>query len=102
MYEAARQRNPERWTGVTRNWNPVTEVWLNPPQEKKDGERAETQSSMISERDNYVDKHRFRFYLWLGEVDFFGFSKPNSTIAFEISSVRSGPIDLAKVPVIWC
>jgi transposase InsO family protein len=35
LYEAARQRNPERWTGTTRNWNPVTEVWLNPPQENK-------------------------------------------------------------------
>jgi hypothetical protein len=33
VYEAARQRNPERWSGNTRNWNPVIEVWLNPPKE---------------------------------------------------------------------
>jgi len=33
VYEKARQRNPERWSGNTRNWNPVTEVWLNPPKE---------------------------------------------------------------------
>jgi len=35
VYEAARQRNPERWSGNTRNWNPVTEVWLNPPKENQ-------------------------------------------------------------------
>jgi len=35
VYEAARQRNPERWAGLTRNWNPVTEVWLNPPKESE-------------------------------------------------------------------
>lgn len=35
VYEAARQRNPERWTGKTRNWDPVTEVWLNPPKENQ-------------------------------------------------------------------
>lgn len=33
VYEAARQRNPERWSGKTRNWTPVPEVWLNPPKE---------------------------------------------------------------------
>jgi len=33
VYESARERNPERWSGDTRNWNPVTEVWLNPPKE---------------------------------------------------------------------
>jgi hypothetical protein len=35
VYEMARQRNPERWSGNTRNWNPVTEVWLNPPKENQ-------------------------------------------------------------------
>ena len=30
VYEAARQRNPARWTGRTRNWTPATEVYLNP------------------------------------------------------------------------
>lgn len=33
VYEAARRRNPARWSGKTRNWNPATEVWLNPPKE---------------------------------------------------------------------
>ena len=30
VYEAAKQRNPERWSRETRNWVPVSEVWLNP------------------------------------------------------------------------
>ena len=35
VYEAARQRRPERWSGKIRNWEPVTEVWLNPPKENQ-------------------------------------------------------------------
>ena len=35
VYKAARERNPGRWSGKTRNWNPVTEVWLNPPPENQ-------------------------------------------------------------------
>lgn len=30
VYEAARARNPERWSGEIRNWEAVEEVWLNP------------------------------------------------------------------------
>lgn len=30
LYEIARARHPHRWTGKTRNWNPVTIVYLNP------------------------------------------------------------------------
>ena len=30
VYEQARQRNPERWTGACRNWTPVPSVILNP------------------------------------------------------------------------
>jgi transposase InsO family protein len=30
VYERARQTNPKRWTGVTRNWTPVLSVTLNP------------------------------------------------------------------------
>lgn len=30
VYAAARARNPERWTGDTRNWNPIAVVALNP------------------------------------------------------------------------
>jgi transposase InsO family protein len=33
VYEAAKERNPQRWSGHIRNWDPVTEVWLNPPKE---------------------------------------------------------------------
>jgi len=33
VYETAKKRNPARWSGKTRNWEPVTEVWLNPPKE---------------------------------------------------------------------
>ena len=30
IYQAARARNPARWSGRTRNWDPVGSVWLNP------------------------------------------------------------------------
>lgn len=30
VYETARRRHPERWSGATRNWEPVTTVYLNP------------------------------------------------------------------------
>ena len=30
VYEAARSRRPDRWTGDTRNWAPVETVTLNP------------------------------------------------------------------------
>lgn len=30
VYEAARRRHPERWSGKTRNWEPVRVVCLNP------------------------------------------------------------------------
>jgi putative transposase len=30
VYEAAKQQRPERWSGETRNWSPIGEVWLNP------------------------------------------------------------------------
>jgi transposase InsO family protein len=30
VYEAAKQRNPQRWSGDIRNWTPVGTVWLNP------------------------------------------------------------------------
>jgi transposase InsO family protein len=32
VYEAAKKRNPERWSGATRNWQPVRVVHLNPDQ----------------------------------------------------------------------
>lgn len=33
LYETAKARNPQRWSGKIRNWDPVNEVWLNPPKE---------------------------------------------------------------------
>ncbi|HDZ78759.1 MAG TPA: transposase [Gammaproteobacteria bacterium] len=33
VYEKAKKQNPERWSGNIRNWEPVTEVWLNPPKD---------------------------------------------------------------------
>lgn len=30
VYEVAKQRRPERWSGATRNWKLQDEVWLNP------------------------------------------------------------------------
>jgi len=30
VYEVAKQCHPERWSGETRNWSPVGDVWLNP------------------------------------------------------------------------
>ena len=32
VYEAAKSRHPERWSGATRNWQPVRVVHLNPDQ----------------------------------------------------------------------
>ena len=37
VYEAAKQRNPERWSREIRNWAPVTEVWLNPDNPDEEG-----------------------------------------------------------------
>jgi putative transposase len=35
IYEKARMKHPERWSGKTRNWDPVQEVLLNPLKEKE-------------------------------------------------------------------
>ena len=32
VYEAAKARHPERWSGATRNWQPIKAVYLNPDQ----------------------------------------------------------------------
>lgn len=47
VYEAAKARNPERWSGDTRDWKPVTIVHLNP--EKQDagaGKEKEVAATM--------------------------------------------------------
>lgn len=35
VYEAARRRHPERWSGPSRNWEPVTTVYLNPEKSRR-------------------------------------------------------------------
>lgn len=37
LYEAAKARRPERWAGLTRNWEPVKSVYLNPGKPMKKG-----------------------------------------------------------------
>jgi transposase InsO family protein len=34
VYRRAKEQNPSRWSGATRNWAPVTHVYLNPEKEK--------------------------------------------------------------------
>ncbi len=40
VYEMAKEKNPQRWSGDIRNWNPVSEVWLNPPKEVRTEEQS--------------------------------------------------------------
>ena len=44
VYEAARRRHPERWSGDTRSWESVKEVRLNPEKEK-DARREEQRAA---------------------------------------------------------
>lgn len=39
VYEAAKQQRPERWSGATRNWQPVLVMHLNPDQHIKDEQK---------------------------------------------------------------
>lgn len=39
VYEAAKQQRPERWSGATRNWQPVPVVHLNPDQHINDEQK---------------------------------------------------------------
>jgi transposase InsO family protein len=38
VYEEAKDRNPDRWSGVTRNWEPIAEVRLNSNKHYKDSD----------------------------------------------------------------
>jgi putative transposase len=38
LYTSARARNPQRWSGKTRNWQPAGPVWLNPETENSTSE----------------------------------------------------------------
>ena len=46
VYQDARQRNPRRWSGQTRNWTPVGVVTLNP--ERDTVVRAATSQILLS------------------------------------------------------
>lgn len=39
VYEAAKARHPQRWSGATRNWQPISIVHLNPDQLHTDNNR---------------------------------------------------------------
>ena len=43
VYEEARSRNPERWSGAIRDWTPVGEVRLNP--DRQLAEKAEMEEA---------------------------------------------------------
>lgn len=45
VYEQARARHPERWSGTLRNWQPITEVWLNPSAEVIDSPTGKSQAN---------------------------------------------------------
>ena len=45
VYEAAKQRHPERWTGTTRDWELNDEVWLNP--ERKPPEECKRRPTTV-------------------------------------------------------
>lgn len=40
VYQKAKQANPKRWSGGTRNWDRVNQVWLNPEKEKANLDKA--------------------------------------------------------------
>jgi hypothetical protein len=43
LYLKARERNPERWSGATRNWSPVGAVTLNPERDSVVAAQSEAQ-----------------------------------------------------------
>lgn len=47
VYEAAKAKHPERWSGKTRNWSHETEEWLNPERITNEGKK-EDQKEKIS------------------------------------------------------
>ena len=41
VYQAAKGKYPQRWSGNTRNWDPIQQVWLNPDNANDDSSSAE-------------------------------------------------------------
>ncbi len=50
LYQAAREGNPRRWSGQTRDWTPIGAVTLNPERDivVQAAERADTDGARIS------------------------------------------------------
>jgi hypothetical protein len=48
LYEAAKSRNPRRWSTTTRNWMPVSEVYLNPQTNKTERSDSSNNNPIIS------------------------------------------------------
>jgi len=49
VYEAAKARHPERWSGVTRNWQPIKVVYLNPDQHVEQKHNRKEQPGAIKQ-----------------------------------------------------
>jgi putative transposase len=45
VYEQAKRQHPERWSGRTRNWNPVGAVSLNPSGGEVDADTADPRAA---------------------------------------------------------
>jgi hypothetical protein len=41
VYAQARNANPNRWSGQTRNWDRITQVHLNPETQKKQNQTTQ-------------------------------------------------------------
>lgn len=50
LFEAAKQARPERLSGDTRNWTPINEVWLSPPQRKESEGIERKKESRVKKR----------------------------------------------------
>jgi len=48
VYEKAKRRNPRRWSGKTRNWSPITEVFLNPKKHNNELQAEFTTATMTT------------------------------------------------------
>ena len=47
VYQAARAKNPARWSRQTRDWTPIGSVWLNPPNRRRPS-TADTTSLQVA------------------------------------------------------
>ncbi|MEZ5307264.1 MAG: IS3 family transposase [Pyrinomonadaceae bacterium] len=58
VYREARQKHPARWAGNTRNWNPVTEVCLNPSDAGNGPDKAKENNQLFRpEKDTLFETH---------------------------------------------